>query len=199
MKRAELLNHLRAAWLWRMHETTIKLVQAICYFLPKGSYYIAITEGVISTESDHGLLPHDVLSEEIIKYSACGELFLMGDFNATGPTRGSIIFEFSLTVELICIHPEQAGAVCTSEDIGTDAIGFGHQAINDCMKHWPDLGGLTCLSGISGSRTLNCLISQSEVACIIATFSIALCFIRVDHNYLHFELSSMPRALHHTA
>ena len=56
---------------------------AICYFPPKGSRYnIGGLARLVDEGMPHRPSPYEPLSDDIIRYSSQGEVFLVGDFNA---------------------------------------------------------------------------------------------------------------------
>ena len=180
---------------------------AICYFPPKGSRYNIIGEGTTQEHGmDHGPSPYDCLSDDIIRYSLLGEVFLIGDFNARTQSQQCTLFDIESTQRMVSVDPIENGTTRLSKDKGADATGFGHHllelgsrhrmVIYNGMQRWPCSNGLTCFPHGGGESTVDYLIGRPEAAHMISSFKVGTCPIGADHCYLHFEIDCAPKVYH---
>ena len=189
---------------------------AVCYFPPRGSRYnMAGTTSVVDEGTSHGPSPYEPLSDDIIRYSSQGEVFLVGDFNARTQSRQCTIFQMDRNLEMVNVEPLALGITRTSKDQGADATSFGHHLLELGSRHqmiiynglakWPGSDELTCFPHGGGASTVDYLIGRPEATHMVDSFRVAPCPIGADHSFLYFELkcdtshatnSSQPT--HHT-
>ena len=177
---------------------------AICYFPPKGSRYNVV--GEIGDESmSHGFSPYEPLSDDIIRYSSQGEVFLVGDFNARTQSRQCTIFKMDENRGMTSVDPSEIGITRISKDQGADATNFGnhllelgsrHQlVIYNGLQRWPGSEELTCFPHGGGESTVDYLMGRPEATHMINSFRVGPCPIGADHSFLHFEMhSDAPKA-----
>ena len=189
---------------------------AICYFPPKGSRYnIGGLARLVDEGMPHGPSPYEPLSDDIIRYSSQGEVFLVGDFNARTQSRQCTVFQMNRNLEMVNVDPLDIGTTRRSKDQGADATSFGHHLLELGSRHrmviynglakWPGSEELTCFPHGGGESTVDYLIGRPEATHMINSFRVAPCPIGADHSFLYFELkcdiskvtkSSQP--CHHT-
>lgn len=119
-----------ARFLWiRMELSEDQLIYiALCYFAPTGSRF-AVTE---QKEGEDGESPYTWLTEGIIEYSARGEVFLMGDFNARTCSRQCESYDFE-DPEILQITED-----ADTRRISVDAAyptGYGHHLLRLGSQH----------------------------------------------------------------
>ena len=78
----------------------------------------------------HGPSPYEPLSDDIIRYSFQGEVFLVGDFNARTRCRQCTVFQMNRNLEMVNVDPLDIGTTHRSKDQGADAIYNG-------LAKWP--------------------------------------------------------------
>ena len=75
---------------------------AIFYFPLKGSRYnMAGAVSLVDEGTPHGPSPYEPLSDDIIRYSSQGEVFLVGYFNARTQSRQCTIFQMDKNLEMV--------------------------------------------------------------------------------------------------
>ncbi len=168
---------------------------AICYFPPRGSSYASI-----DGQARVGDSPYTSLSDDILRYSALGEVFLMGDFNGRTQTRQCELYDMDHPEIMSSLDPEEMEISRLSADTGQDTTGYGshllelgsrhHLVIYNGMRRWPDSSGLTCFPHGGGESTVDYILGSLSGAQLLRSFSIGRRPIGADHTFLTFTLTS---------
>ena len=212
----------KARYMWvRIQLATDSVIHiAVCYFPPRGSIFAGHTEmetaieaveveaGKEEREDEEGAQtqsPFSILSEDILHYTALGEILLVGDFNARTQSRQCEIYDWEDPAILQAIEPEEVGLGRISADTGSDSTRYGshllalgsahHLMIYNGMPRWPESGGYTCFQkgGKKGQSTVDYVLGSLAAMDTVSSFTIPRRPIGADHTYLSLSLrTSLP-------
>ncbi|MCO5570416.1 hypothetical protein L7F22_024137 [Adiantum nelumboides] len=178
---------------------------AICYFSPRGSRYA--TQSTRQQPRDDS--PYTRLSENILRYSSLGEIFLMGDFNGRTQSRQCDTYDMEHPDIMRVVDPDEIRTHRQSADEGPDYTGYGahllemgsrhHLVIYNGMTQWPDSGGLTCFPHGGGESTVDYLMGSISGISWIDTFSTGRRPLGADHTFLTFSFHTSSVITTHTS
>ena len=161
---------------------------AICYFAPSNSSYAAPRD----------LNPYSDLNDDILEFSADGDIILLGDFNARTGQSQTVFYDTSETM-LQELDTTKLGLTRHSQDevhteYGKYLIDLGSThglAILNGLQRFSAAGGFTCFPHRHGASTVDYVLSPPSLIPYIQDLTVGPkpIGVAVDHALLTWNLS----------